>query len=152
MPVPRELFISHSSSDKKFVSRLTKVLRRHRIRFWYSRSHLIGAQQWHDEIGKALSRCDWFLLILSPAAARSTWVKRELLYALQDRHYDDRIIPILVRACTYGKMSWTLDSIERIDFANDFERGCRELFRIWNREYKPEAPKTRRKRYGKPVS
>jgi hypothetical protein len=146
VPAPHELFISHASSDTQFVNRLIRVLNRHRIRFWYSRSHLVGAQQWHDEIGKALSRCDWFLLILSPAAVRSVWVKRELRYALETKRYNDRIIPVLLRACEYGELSWTLDAIQMIDFAEDFEQGCRALFRIWKREYRPDAPKAKRKR------
>ena len=146
MPAPHELFISHAASDRKFVDRLTEILRRHRIRFWYSRSHLIGAQQWHDEIGKALSRCDWFLVILSPTAVSSMWVKRELHYALRAKRYNDRIIPVLPRACDRGELSWTLDAIQTIDFRRDFEQGCRALFRIWKCEYLPSTSKTKRKR------
>jgi hypothetical protein len=39
------------------------------------------AQQWHDEIGAALRRCDWFVLVLSPHTVESIWVKRELLFS-----------------------------------------------------------------------
>ncbi len=106
----------------------------------------MGAEQWHDEIGKALGRCDWFLLILSPAAVRSMWVKRELRYALKAKRYNDRIIPVLLRPCDYGELSWTLDAIQMIDFSKNFEQGCRTLFRIWKREYRPDAHKTKRKR------
>jgi len=144
VPTPRELFISHASGDRRFVDRLIEVLRRHRIRFWYSPSHLVGAQQWHDEIGNALSRCDWFLLVLSPAALRSMWVKRELQYALQTEHFNHRIIPILLRACDSSDLSWTLKAIQWIDFTRDFDRGCRELFHIWRREYKPATRKAAR--------
>jgi hypothetical protein len=146
VPAPRELFISHASSDKDFVDRLIKVLARHRIRFWYSGSHLVGAEQWHDEIGKALARCDWFLLILSPAAIRSMWVKRELRYALNVTRFNDRIIPILLRPCEYRELSWTLDAIQMIDFASDFDQGCRALFRIWKLAFTPDARKRKRKR------
>jgi hypothetical protein len=146
VPAPRELFISHASSDKHFVDRLIKVLARHRIRFWYSRSHLVGAQQWHDEIGEALRRCDWFLVILSPAATRSMWLKRELRYALDAKRFDGRIIPVLLRQYDHARLSWTLDSIQGIDFTTDFDLGCATLFRVWKRAYTPDDLTRNRRR------
>ncbi len=96
---PSEVFISHSNRDRAFVTRLVAILRKNKIPFWYSPKHIIGAAQWHDEIGKALARCDWFVVILTPRSVNSRWVKRELLYALNSARYEDRIVPILVRDC-----------------------------------------------------
>lgn len=107
------------------------MLADHRIRAWYSERHIRGAQQWHDEIGVALKRCDWFLLVLSPQSVASKWVKRELLYALQDDRYEQRIIPALFRRCDFDKLSWTLSSFQLVDFTRDFDAGCRELLRMW---------------------
>jgi len=33
--------------------------------------HIVAAKQWHDEIGNALSRCDWFIVVLTPDSVRS---------------------------------------------------------------------------------
>jgi hypothetical protein len=63
------------------------------IPVWYSEHRIIGAEQWHDEIGEALQRCDWFAVLLSPHSVRSQWVKRELVYALSDVRYAERIVP-----------------------------------------------------------
>jgi len=71
--------------DRQFVDRLVDVLRRHGTPVWYSETNIRGAQQWHDKIGAALRRCDWFVLVLSPDAAASKWVERELLYSLPAR-------------------------------------------------------------------
>src|SRR5207302_5970780 len=81
--IPQEVFLSHSSKDREIASRIADVLRDRGVPVWYSETNLRGAQQWHDEIGQALKRCDWFLLILSKPATRSKWVKRELMYALR---------------------------------------------------------------------
>lgn len=80
--LPREVFLSHASSNRKVAEQIAAAIRSHGIRVWYSATNIIGAQQWHDEIGEALERCDWFVILLSPASVRSLWVKRELLYAL----------------------------------------------------------------------
>ncbi len=78
--LPKEVFLSHSSLDKTFATSIAEVIRRHGVPVWYSHTNIVGAQQWHDEIGAALQRCDWFTLILSQNSVESVWVKRELLY------------------------------------------------------------------------
>ena len=135
--LPSELFLSHSDRDRNFATSVVEMLRRHGIPVWYSRTNLIGAQQWHDEIGAALGRCDWFALILSPSAVESMWVKRELLYALQQHQFENKIIPLLYQSCDYNRLSWTLSFFQMINFSRSFEYGCRELLRIWGIGFHP---------------
>jgi TIR domain len=106
--LPREIFLSHSDKDRSFASDLTEQMRRHGVPVWYSRTNILGAQQWHDEIGAALTRCDWFVLVLSPSAVRSRWVKNELVFALNDQRLAKRIVPLLYKTCKYKQLSWTL--------------------------------------------
>jgi hypothetical protein len=129
--LPNELFLSHSDRDRDFATSVVEMLRRYGLPVWYSRTNLIGAQQWHDEIGAALNRCDWFALILSPNSVESMWVKRELLYALQQHRFENKIIPLLYQPCDYNQLSWTLSFFQMIDFSGSFEDGCRDLLRIW---------------------
>ncbi len=131
--VPKELFLSHATGDRRFVRRLVGVLRSNQVPVWHSGSNIGGAQQWHDEIGNALERCDWFAIVLSPTAARSKWVKREQLFALQQDRFVDKIIPIHYQPCDIEKLSWTLASIQRVDFTDHFDAGCRRLLQIWGR-------------------
>ena len=118
--------------------RLAETLRRHGLPVWYSRTDIVGAQQWHDEIGSALRRCDWFVLVLSPGAVNSDWVKRELIFALQQTRLGDRIVPLMFESCNYGALSWTLSGFQMIDFTQDFEQGVRDLLRVWGVGYRPE--------------
>lgn len=87
--IPREIFLSHSSGDHAGATEIALVLRKHGLRVWYSKTHIEPAQQWHDEIGRALKRCDWFIVLLSPSAVTSKWVKQELMYALNHDQYDN---------------------------------------------------------------
>lgn len=132
---PKEVFLSHSSQDKKFVAELVSVLIRHGIPVWYSKKNILGAQQWHDEIGKALNRCDWFLIVLSSESIESMWVKRELMFALRQKRYENKIVPLLYESCDYEKLSWVLPSFQIIDFRNDLENGYRNLLRLWGIGY-----------------
>ena len=102
---------------------------------FFSKKNLRGAQEWHDELGGALKRCDWFLLVLSPESVRSTWVKRELVYALQEHRLEARVIPVLYKTCDADKLSWTLPAFQRVDFRKDFHQACHELFAVWKLDY-----------------
>ncbi len=134
---PREAFLSHSSVDRPFASKLARDLRRHGVPAWYSATSILGAQQWHDEIGAALGRCDWFLLVLSPASVGSRWVKQELLYTLNDGRYENRIIPLLHQPCDHAQLSWTLQAFQMIDFTVPYANALRELLRSWGIGYRP---------------
>ena len=134
-PLPNEVFLSHSSADRAFANRIAEILRRHGIAVWFSQTDIIGAQQWHDQIGNALKRCDWFVLLLSPNSVRSDWVKRELLFALNEHRYAERIIPVLIEPCDHDQLSWTLSSLQFVDFTGEFQDGCRALLRIWGLGY-----------------
>lgn len=134
----RKVFLSHSSKDRAFVLRLTRMLDRHKVPYWYSATHIVGAKQWHDEIGRALNQCNWFLVVLTPNAVRSLWVKRELLFALNENRYNQKIIPLLYKGCKYSRLSWTLSEFEFAEFTSDFEKGCRALLKIWGIKYKRE--------------
>ena len=134
--LPQEIFLSHANQDRQFVTMLVDMMRRHGLPVWYSRTNILGAQQWHDEIGAALRRCDWFVLVLSPSAVESIWVKRELLFSLQQNRFEDKIIPLLYQSCDYEQLSWTLSLFQTIDFTQTFEQGCRDLLRVWGLGYR----------------
>jgi len=137
---PREVFLSHASADRVVAERLVACLERHRIKVWYSKKSLKGAQAWHDEIGRALARCDWLVVLLTPAAVRSEWVKREVTHALIEKRYRQRIIPVLVRPCKHKRLSWTLSSMQMVDLRRNFEIGASSLLQVWNVRYRFEKP------------
>lgn len=132
---PDELFLSHSSRDRAFVSKLATTLRSHGLNVWYSETNLVGAQQWHDEIGRALGRCNWFVAVLSKDSVKSRWVKRELLYALRSARFENRIVPLMLKPCEPELLSWTLPDFQSVDFTGGFDRGCGQLLRVWGLAY-----------------
>lgn len=137
VPVPNELFLSHSDKDRAFALQLAQVLERHGVPYWFSKRNLRGAQAWHDEIGAALARCDWFLLVLSPQSVESKWVKREYLYALSDDRYESRIVPVLYQACDVTRLSWTLAQLQYVNATEDPQQAFRDLLRVWSIGFVP---------------
>lgn len=141
-PHPKEVFLCHSSSDGDFANEIAELLRRHNVPVWYGPTNIRGGQHWHDEVGEALERCDWFVILLSPHSIESIWVRRELMFALNENRYDKRIVPVVIRACNHRKLSWTLSLRQLVDFTGDLEAGCRALLRIWGIGYQHSDPST----------
>lgn len=129
----REVFLSHASQDAKAARDLRKILLAQGIAVWFSPHHIRGAQQWQDEIGAALVRCGWFVVILTPHSVKSMWVKRELKYALIDRRYENHIVPLLFKKCNYRSLSWTLPQFQIIDFTKNYASGLQNLLRTWEK-------------------
>lgn len=127
---PREVFLSHSSHDREMAERIAVLLREHGVPTFYSPTNIVGAQQWQDEILRALQRCDWFVVLISPEATNSMWVKREVAYALSDPRYQNTIVPLNYRPCDLGSLAW-LKIYQFVDLQGDFPASCRELLRVW---------------------
>jgi hypothetical protein len=128
---PKEVFLSHSSENRAVTEKIAETLRNHNIPVWYSDTNIQGAQQWLDEIGKALRRCDWFLVLLSADSIKSKWVKMELSYALTHSQYDDHILPVLLENCDFESLSWTLGIFQMADFTINEEQGYEETLNTW---------------------
>jgi hypothetical protein len=146
----REVFLSHSSVDRRFVQRLAQFLDSKKIHYWYSKKHIPGAARWHDEIGRALGRCDWFIVVLSKSSVDSLWVTHELLYALGQERLKYRIIPVLFEDCNQRRLSWTLGAMQMVDFRGSFEEGFASLLRVWGIKPKQSKRKNRAKRLKTP--
>lgn len=129
----REVFLSHANLDHAQARRLRDVLLAHRVPVWFSPHHIRGAQQWQNEIGAALERCEWFMVLLTPRAVKSMWVKRELHYALSEKRYDDHIVPLLFEPCQARTLSWALPQFQFIDFTQDYWLACDRLLRVWKK-------------------
>jgi hypothetical protein len=129
--IPKEVFLSHSSENRPIATAVAETLRNHGVPVWYSTTNIMTAQLWQDQIGKALRRCDWFMVLVSSAAIASTWVKRELSYALNHSQYDDHIVPVMIEDCDYEELSWCLGVFQMADLNGGQEEAYRQMLQAW---------------------
>lgn len=76
------IFISYSRTDITFVDRLEADLQARQFRTWVDRRRLEGGLDWLDQIQSAIDQCQMLVLVLSPDAAQSKYVRMEYRYAL----------------------------------------------------------------------
>lgn len=129
--IPKELFLSHSSANRRIASAVSETLQQHGIPVWYSKANIVTAQEWQDEIGRALRRCDWFLILLTEESIASRWVKMELAYALNHSQYDNHILPVKIEDCDYEQLSWTLGNFQMVNFDGRSQDAYHDIMRAW---------------------
>ncbi len=95
-PLGKEpIFVSYSHSDWEDVcSDLIERLRQVGFQFWVDQGFLVGGQDWLDTIGEALEKCSVCLLMMSPKAIQSKYVKMEWRFFF---HHEKPIVPVEVK-------------------------------------------------------
>lgn len=96
-----KVFISHSSSDKKFVRTLKDCLRENGIETFFDEDQLDLGDNLVAKLENALNDTSHLVIILSPTSINSKWVKYELKKAIGNRKtgITQKIIPIKYREC-----------------------------------------------------
>jgi TIR domain len=108
-----DIFISYSRRDQEFVARLASDLDKQVAGVWFDQSDIQVGQQWHDEIIDGIRKCKAFILVLSPDAAESRYVREEVNKALE---LGKPIIPILYRSVKLtGEFETLVKDVQTLD-------------------------------------
>ncbi len=87
-----DIFISHSHEDKAFGEKIAKALKERHFSVWID-NHIETGDQWIDKIKDAIKECVVMVVIMTPSADKSDWVKREILLA---ERLNKPIFPLLL--------------------------------------------------------
>jgi len=94
------IFISHATIDNEFVRDLRLALEGLKLKVWEDNPNLRTGDELEPEIVKAIENSRHFIVVLSQAAIKSDWVKKEIQKAQQvkkdEKKKDYRIIPLLL--------------------------------------------------------
>ena len=108
-----DIFISYSRRDQEFVTRLAGDLNAQVAGVWFDQSTIQVGQRWHDEIMDGIRVCKAFILVLSPDAAESRYVREEVNKALE---LGKPIIPILYRSGNWtGEFAELVKEVQTLD-------------------------------------
>jgi hypothetical protein len=119
------VFISYSRQDAQIIDRLVRDLEAAAIKVWIDREDIPGGAKWRRQIVDAIEGADAVLVALSPSAAVSDNVQKELGIAEEAKK---PVIPVEIRRTVVPKeMVWHLVDLQRIDLATSFDVGVKRL-------------------------
>jgi TIR domain len=109
----KDIFISYSRRDQEFVTRLASDLDAQVAGVWFDQSAIQLGQDWHDEIMEGIHECKAFILVLSPDAAESRYVREEVNKALE---LGKTIFPVIYRPAKWtGEFDSLVNEIQTLD-------------------------------------
>lgn len=105
------VFISYSHADTDFIIDLAKELEQRYFSVWYDHKIKPGAF-WSKEIIEAIETSSALIVVMTPEAAKSEWVEKEVTKA---QEHDIKIFPLLLR----GDVFQSLDDLQYVKIGSD---------------------------------
>jgi len=107
-----KIFISYTSEDEELANDVAARLTEAGHEVWYSGARVLPGDNAALQIGGALEESDAMIVLVSPQAMRSAWVRQEINYALGSPKYAGRVIPVLVEPT--DEIPWILEKLKAI--------------------------------------
>ncbi|NGP90259.1 toll/interleukin-1 receptor domain-containing protein [Fodinibius halophilus] len=122
----KNIFLSHSSSDKSFARRLGNVLRGKNFKVWIDEAEIKVGDSLIEKISEGIDSTDYLVVVLSKESCKSEWVKREVNIALTQEINQKKVkvLPCVIEECNIPP--FLLDK-KYADFKTNFVDGRSEL-------------------------
>src|SRR6266498_694741 len=118
-------FMSYSREDIGLQKRVINGLRERGVNAWVDIENLIpGSPAWEREIERAIRGASGVIVLLSPHANDSEWVRREISFAEQNQK---RIFPVLIYGDEDDSIPLRLSNHQRVDLRQNFNKGLDAL-------------------------
>ena len=107
-----KIFLSYSNQDSALARRIAEGLRREGLTVWLAEEEILPGDNWAERVSQALTGCDAMVALVTPQTAQSGNVRWDMSYALGNKAYARRLIPVLVGTETESMRSvvpWILE-------------------------------------------
>lgn len=122
---PWQVFISHAHLDSEIAQRLAADLRTNEWDVWIAPDSILAGEKWGESIERGLLESGVFVLIITPNAVASRWVKTETTIAIELEHKGlIKFVPLLVQQCQLPLL-W--GAYQLIDLSDSYENGWKQL-------------------------
>lgn len=91
-----KVFLSYSQRDAVLARKIADGLRREGLVVWVPGEEILPGDNWADRVSQALNECDAMVALLTANTPASSNVQWEMGYALGNKAYSHRVIPVLV--------------------------------------------------------
>jgi len=96
------IFISYSKNNIEFARYLRALLESEGFPVWMDEEQLVASARWWKSIESSIESCSAFVVIMSPDAAESDWVEREILLAESKKR---PIFPVLLTGSAWSRLA-----------------------------------------------
>jgi hypothetical protein len=118
-----QVFISHSSKDALIARQLAHRLSEAGLNVWIPEDKILPGDNWAKKVGQALEESDLMVVLVTPQAFESEWLKEEIQYALTAGRYKGRLIPVFFgsESETSSDVPWILRKLNSVQLKEGHE-------------------------------
>jgi len=127
------IFVSHSSKDRKFTTRLAERLHEAGFRCWIDVEDIPDGSTWMREIEQAVKDCGAMIVVMSKDGRESEWVERETLKAMELRK------PLYIARIDDAPLPLHLINRQYTDFRARPEAAIKKLIAALKKAPQPQA-------------
>ncbi|MGA2865842.1 MAG: toll/interleukin-1 receptor domain-containing protein [Verrucomicrobiota bacterium] len=91
-----KVFLSYSAGDASLARKIASGLRREGLAVWLPEEEILPGDNWAERISQALNECDAMVALLTQDTPKSGNVQWDIGYALGNKAYRHRVVPVLV--------------------------------------------------------
>jgi hypothetical protein len=119
-----KVFISYSSKDEALATKIVTSLEAAGLDAWYSKREIMPGDNWAEKIANGLKESNAMVVLVTPDALDSDAVQSSISYALSERAFNKRLIPVIVGdSADFAKdrIPWIFNRLKTISLSKEGE-------------------------------
>jgi hypothetical protein len=120
-----KVFLSHARKDGDLARQLADRLARGGFEVWNSQDEVAPGDNWAKKVGAALDDSELMVILLTPGALESDWLRQDIEFALGTKRFEGRVFSVFVGPTLQaGKdMPWILLKLphHQVESSKDFD-------------------------------
>lgn len=117
-----KVFISYSSKDENLATELVEYLEASGLNAWYTKREVLPGDNWAEKTANGLKESDAMVILVTPAALNSDAVLSNFSYALGEKAFSNRVIPVIVGDAgdfATERMPWIFSRLKTVKLPKD---------------------------------
>src|SRR5260221_12995564 len=91
-----KVFISYSSKDEALATKIVASLEDAGLDAWFNKREIMPGDNWAEKIAQGLKESNAMVVLVTADAMESDAVRSNISYALSEKAFSKRLIPVLV--------------------------------------------------------
>jgi hypothetical protein len=126
-----KIFLSHATKDRELAQKLAERLGREGFAVWNAEEQIAPGDNWAKVIGKALDESDLMVILLTPGAMESEFLRKDIEFAISTKKYEGRVFSVFVGPANKasGSVPWILLKLpyRQVESAQQLGRAVRQI-------------------------
>jgi hypothetical protein len=117
-----KVFITYAPEDEDLATELVDRLEAAGLDVWFKKREILPGDNWAEKTSAGLKESDAMVALLTPSSLESEVVQSNISYALGDKSFNHRVIPVLVRdveKSASNRIPWILKKLRPVSLGNN---------------------------------